>query len=407
VPTTYDHDAAGRVTSIARGGVAVGVTYDAAGRRTSLSLPGGITVESAYDAASQLTGLTCRRGGEPIGTLTYGYDRAGRRVRVGGTWARVALPPASTAANDDADRVLTFGGAVATHDANGNLTSDGARTFTWNARDQLVAVDGPGLAVRYAYDALGRRREVSSGGVATRFVFDGLAVASILGADETQPVLNGPDGDEPLVVGEPGDLRVLLADAVGSVLALGDDAGAIAATFTYQPFGARSDPGSPGAFRFAGREDDGAGLSFHRARHYHLALQRYLSENPAGVVAGRANRYAYARHDPLGRVDPLGVDADPRPRSAANLALDVADPIAGSPTPTRALRVPGIGAGDSMMVERVLTRAMSPEPVRAAEMIDLVDGGAGRCPSTSPLAPLSDAQVRAARLRLPARCGAR
>lgn len=407
-PTTYEYDAAGRVTSIGRGAVSIGATYDAAGRRTSLALPGGITVDYAYDAASQLTGLTYRRSGQPLGTLTYGYDRAGRRIRVGGSWARVALPPASTAAYDDADRVLAFGGAAASHDANGNLTSDGARSYTWNARDQLVAVDGPGVAWRFAYDALGRRWEVSVGGVATRFLLDGFSVAAIIHPDGEAPVLHGPDGDEPLVVGQPGDLRVLLADGIGSVLAIADDVGAISSTFTYQPFGARSDAGSPGGFRFTGREDDGAGLSFHRARYYHPALQRYLSENPAGVVAGHANRYAYARHEPLGRVDPLGLDADSRPRPAANLALDAADPIAGSPRPARALQVPGISAADSMMVERVIGRSLSPESARAVEAIDVADGGAAPCPSTPPLAPRSDVQARTAWLRLSAvRCAAR
>ncbi len=90
----YGYDAAGRLTHVSRGALSVSADYDAAGRRTSLVLPNGVTAEYAYDAASQLIGLTYRRGPGVLGTLTYAYDAAGNRVRAGGTWARVGLPPA-------------------------------------------------------------------------------------------------------------------------------------------------------------------------------------------------------------------------------------------------------------------------------------------------------------------------
>ena len=151
----YAYDAAGRRTAMSvTGQPTVGYGYDAAGRLTQVSrrpvgqrglrrrrppdiagLPNGVSAEYAYDVASQLIGLTYRRGSGVLGTLTYAYDAAGNRVRAGGTWARVDLPqPVASATHDDANRVLTFGEAALTHDDNGNLTSDGARTYTWNAR---------------------------------------------------------------------------------------------------------------------------------------------------------------------------------------------------------------------------------------------------------------------------------
>ena len=38
---------------------------------------------------------------------------------------------------------------------------------------ELVAVDAPGIAVRFGYDALGRRQEQQADGVVTRFLYDG------------------------------------------------------------------------------------------------------------------------------------------------------------------------------------------------------------------------------------------
>jgi hypothetical protein len=43
------------------------------------------------------------------------------------------------------------------YDANGNLTSDGVRTYTWNARNLLASLTGP-VNAGFGYDAVGRRR---------------------------------------------------------------------------------------------------------------------------------------------------------------------------------------------------------------------------------------------------------
>lgn len=44
-----------------------------------------------------------------------------------------------------------------TYDANGNLTSDGTRTFEWDARNQLVAVTVGTHRSEFVYDGLQRR----------------------------------------------------------------------------------------------------------------------------------------------------------------------------------------------------------------------------------------------------------
>ncbi len=140
---TYSDDDADRLTGIVQAASTLAIAYDLADRRTTLTLPNGIAVGHAYDVASQLTGLTYTHGAATLGTLTYSYDLAGRRTGVGGTWARTGLPATmSTATYDAANQILAWNGTPSTYDANGNLTSDGTRTYTWNARNQLTGLSG-------------------------------------------------------------------------------------------------------------------------------------------------------------------------------------------------------------------------------------------------------------------------
>ena len=55
-----------------------------------------------------------------------------------------------------------FGGVTHTYDNNGDLTGDGSITYTWNTRNQLVAMSGA-VTASFVYDGLGRRIGKDSG----------------------------------------------------------------------------------------------------------------------------------------------------------------------------------------------------------------------------------------------------
>src|SRR2546426_10006094 len=60
----------------------------------------------------------------------------------GGTWARTGLPPAlASATYDAANQQLTFDNQALTYDVDGSLKSDAANTYSWNPRNQLVAIN--------------------------------------------------------------------------------------------------------------------------------------------------------------------------------------------------------------------------------------------------------------------------
>ncbi len=59
--------------------------------------------------------------------------------------------------------------------ANGNLLSDGARTYVWNARDQLVEIkQGTASIASFCYGRLGRRLGKTEGGQTISCLYDGL-----------------------------------------------------------------------------------------------------------------------------------------------------------------------------------------------------------------------------------------
>lgn len=232
---SYTYDDTDRLTAISQGTQTVSMTYDSAGRRSSLTLPNGIAVESTYYDDSQLAGLTYKLSGTTIGTLSYTYDAAGRRTSAAGTYARTALPASlASAVYDDANQITTWAGTSFTYDSNGNLTSDGVRSYTWDARNQLTALTG-GTSATFSYDALERRRSKTVGGTTTRFLYDGDNLVQELSGSGTVTAnfLTGAGIDQIFARTDAASTTTLLMDALGSTLALANSAGTVQTEYTF------------------------------------------------------------------------------------------------------------------------------------------------------------------------------
>lgn len=306
---TYTYDDANRLTGITKGTDQIGFAYDAAGRRTTLTLPGGIAATYTYDAVGQLTGIVYTRAGVTMGDLAYQYDAAGQRIQESGTLARRAMPAAvASATYDAANRLTAWGGTALAYDFNGNLTSDGSRTYTWDSRNRLKTIAGAATA-SFSYDAFGRRSSATVSGSTTSFLYDGLNIAQELtGASVKATVLGGLGLDEIFRRTDTSGARSFLTDGLGSVMTLADDAGVARTQYRYEPYGATVASGdtSSNRFQYTGRENDGTGLYYYRARYYSPNLSRFISEDPIGLEGG-INSYAYVDGNPLMLVDPLGL----------------------------------------------------------------------------------------------------
>lgn len=309
---SYGYDNAHRLTSITQGSAAVALTYDNANRRSTLTFPNGIVATLGYDNANRPASLTYSLSGNTLGDLTYTYDVAGNRTSMGGSWARTGLPAALPSATYDAvNRIASWNGTNFSYDPNGNLTSNGSTTHTWNARDQLVGLSG-GISASFAYDGFGRRRSKTVSGTSTNFLYDGLNLVQELTSSgpPTANLLTGLGIDETFTRADGTGTSTFLLDALGSTLALADATGTVQTQYTFDPFGVTTTSGvtSTNAAQFTGRENDGTGLYYYRARYFSPQAQRFVSEDPLGLLAD-VNVYGYVGNAPTQVTDPLGLQA--------------------------------------------------------------------------------------------------
>ncbi|WP_323744871.1 RHS repeat domain-containing protein [Noviherbaspirillum soli] len=258
LPVNYRYDAAGRLTGIAQGSDTVSISYDAADRRTSLTLPSGIRAAYSYDDAGRLTAIVYTKAdGTQLGDLSYRYDAAGRRIATGGSLAPNSVPePMPVATYGPGNRLQSWNGQAITHDANGNMTSDGTRSYTWDAKNQLASITGPeSMQASFRYDAFGRRVSRTVNGVQTGYVYDGINPVQELGATGTSAsLLTGLGVDEYYRRTDAAGSRDMVTDALGSVLALADEAGQVRTTYQYEPYGATTVQGeaSANSFQYTG-----------------------------------------------------------------------------------------------------------------------------------------------------------
>jgi RHS repeat-associated protein len=304
---TYSYDVADRLTQIAQGAATAGFGYDNANRRTSLVLPNGISVQYGYDAASELTSLNYVLAGTSLGNLAYTYDLLGNRASIGGSMARTGLPPSvGSAIYNAANRLTQWGSGSLSYDASGNLVSDGTNSYTWDARNRLASMTG----LSFQYDAFGRRISRTSGGATAKFLYDGVnRVQELSGTNVTANLLTGLGVDETLARTDSTGTASFLLDGLSSTVALANGTGVVQTQYVYDAFGGTSVSGaaSGNASQYTGRENDGTGLYYYRARYYNATLQRFISEDPIGLGGG-INSYAYALDNPLSYSDPFGLD---------------------------------------------------------------------------------------------------
>ena len=299
--------------------------YDPAGNRTVEQVDDAGTL-SAHDNMNRLTSQVPGGGLSFRGTLSESatVSVGGKPASVSGTnqFGGTTPVPSGTSqvtvqATDPSGNVrtnvyeLTQAGATRsfTHDANGNLTSDGVKTYFWDAANRLVEVkQGTTTLAAFTYDGEGRRASKSAGGVTISYVYEGPQfLEERPSAGSAKRYVYGLGIDRPLAQVVTGTTTYNVADHLGSVVRTTDAAGNPTITREYGPWGNPLQGAGTSGYAFTGREwDSETGLYYFRARYLDSKIGRFISEDPIGFKAG-VNFYAYVSNNPLSKTDPFGL----------------------------------------------------------------------------------------------------
>jgi RHS repeat-associated protein len=334
------------------------ISYDSNGQIAAYNLGDptttGIRRTVISDSAGRITGYTHTSNGSAVPALDqrFGYDNLNRLVSAtlgstaiqysydatGNRTAKVisgtSYPNTISATSNKLTQTQDVGGtATVVHDAAGNITSDGANSYTYSDRGRLATTTNAGGTVTYSYNALelrvgktGPTTLVPTG--ATYYVYD--ESGKLLGEYDT----NGMPLYETIYMGIPvgvvkqtgtaatSDIAISLynvsTDQLGApriITRQSDDA--IAWRWdSAEPFGATApdqNPASLGAFGFNQRLsgqvfDAESGLFQNWNREYNPRIGRYMQSDPIGL-AGGMNTYSYVDGIPLSLSDPMGLQS--------------------------------------------------------------------------------------------------
>ncbi len=296
------------------------------------SVPGGLTATAI--SAGQVN-LSWTASTDNVGVQGYRIYRNGSLVATSGapSWSDTGLT-ASTAYSYAVSAIDGASNASAQSSPASATTTAGSGnlTYVWNARNELSQIKtGSTVTASFTYDATGRRTSKTLGSATTGFAYGGAnAIQETSGGSPTANLLTGGT-DQVFRRADSVGTRYPLTDALGSVVALADSTGAIKSSYTYGPYGQTSPAGEANAnpTQFTGRENDGTGLYFYRARYYDPTFGRFISEDPEGLSAGDPNLYRYVGDDPTNAVDPSGRFLD-SVIDAAFIAFDLWNLATGS-----------------------------------------------------------------------------
>jgi len=215
------------------------------------------------------------------------------------------------------------------YDLAGNLLSDGAHTYTYDAENKIAKVDG---TAAYVYDGEGQRvRKLLAENLRFVYGIGGQLIAEFNGVNGTLSKEYIYSSSGLVATIEPGSngTRYLTSDYLGSPRVVTNSSAAVVSRHDFKPFGEALGSGIGGRTTGAGfgvvdglreqftskERDVETGLDYFASRYFASSQGRFTS---ADSVVGSLmnpqtlNRYSYVGNNPTNFVDPTGhVRLDP------------------------------------------------------------------------------------------------
>lgn len=205
-------------------------------------------------------------------------------------------PTTQTIAYNHLNQITEVSGQPYSYDANGNLLSDGERSYSWDAENRLVGVvysGQPGKQTSFVYDGFGRRIEITSTPAdgdpvaTTDYLWCGIKMCQARDINNT-PLRSYFDQGE-VVEGEVKHPLYYGVDQLGSVRRVFEADGS-APSYDFNPYGvplqstaSLTDFGYAGMFSNA---ESSLNLTLYRA--YNPETGIWLSRDPLGEAPGIA-----------------------------------------------------------------------------------------------------------------------
>ncbi len=257
--------------------------------------------------------------GKATQAFSYVYDRFGNRWQQNVT---LGTGPNPVYTFDAKNRIT---GSSITYDAAGNVMNGGTHSYTYDAENRIITVDG-GVTAQYTYEADGHRiRKVTSSSTLD-YIFDleGRAVSEV-NTSGTRTRGEIYLGGRHLASYAAGTTAFDHSDWLGTVRVSTGAAGSILNSFTSLPFGDALNTIGSSPIHFTGKERDSeSGLDNFGARYDSSSMGPFMTPDPVVITTERLydpqqlNGYSYVRNNPLRFLDPTGMIL----QLSGNLAAD-------------------------------------------------------------------------------------